>query len=101
MKKFRIEVSEYPNCCCNICHRLSHVAKIEYYTQDYGSNKRKGKICKKLQKHPHSIWICEKCMDDFESEWVRHTKGLGFYIAESASYKFQNGEWVEREFDET
>lgn len=63
---------------CNICHRHSDgrysdygmkIAKIKYYTQDYGSNNRKGKICKRLQKHPHEIWICDKCLDDFRSEW--------------------------------
>lgn len=78
MKKFTVEISEYTNCICSICHRLGRVAKLKWYTQDYASNKRKGKICKTLQKHPHSIWICEKCMNDFKSEWIGSTRGLGF-----------------------
>lgn len=62
MKKFSVVMDGYDNCSCSICFRIGKVAKIEYYTQNYGSNKRKGKICKNLQKHPHSIWICEKCI---------------------------------------
>ena len=87
MKKISIEISEYTNCYCDICHRANRVAKIKYYTQDYGSNKRKGKVCKNLQKHPHSIWICEKCMDDIKSEWIRSTQGLGFRY-----WEFKGGE---------
>ena len=78
MKKFSVVMDGYENCCCNICFRVGKVAKIKYYIQDYGSNKRPGKVCKNLQKHPRSIWICEKCMEDFKSEWVRSTRGLGF-----------------------
>jgi len=95
MKKWSIEISEYTNCCCSICFRLGRVAKIKYYTQNYASNKRKGKICKRLQKHPHSIWICEKCMDDFRREWTGHTRGLGFAVADF--YQPKNGEWIEKE----
>ena len=80
MKKFSVEISEHTNCCCNICFRTGRVMKIKYYVQDYASNKRKGKICKTLQKHPRSIWICEKCYNDFKSEFVRSTRGLGFSI---------------------
>ena len=78
MKKFEIEISNTTNCVCNICFRTDRVAKISYYTQDYGSNKREGKYCKTPQKHPHSIWICEKCMKDFHSAWVGDTHGVGF-----------------------
>ena len=87
MKKFTVGISKYTNCCCNICHRLNRVAKIRYYTQDYRSNKRKGKICKNLQKHPHEIWICEKCMDDLKSEWTRSTRGVGYDY-----YRYYGGE---------
>lgn len=78
MKKFTVVIDGYDNCCCSICFRICQVAKIEYYTQDYESNKRKGKICKNLQKHPHSIWICGKCINDFLAEWTSSTRGLGF-----------------------
>ena len=80
MKKFSVEISNYTNCSCNICFRVGRVAKIKYYTQDYGSNKRPGKICKRLQKHSHSIWVCEKCMEDFKSEFTRSTRGLGYKV---------------------
>ena len=94
MKKYSIELSENTNCSCQICFRLGRVAKIQYYTQNYGSNKRKGKICKTLQKHPHSIWICEKCLNDFKSEWIRTTRGLGFdyYTFYSAEGKYKAAE---------
>ena len=86
MKKFSIEISKADNCFCNICHRTGRVAMISYYTQNYASNKRKGKICKTLQKHPHCIWICEKCMNDLRSEWVWSTRGAGF-----SYHKFYGG----------
>ena len=78
MKKFSVEISGYTNCTCSVCFCQARVAKLKWYTQDYASNKRKGKICKNLQKHPHSIWICEKCMQDFKHEWIRSTRGVGF-----------------------
>ena len=88
--KFKVEISKATNCICNICHGSGRVAKINYYTKDYGSNKRPGKICKTLQKHPRSIWICRKCMNDFKGEWVRSTEGLGYDY-----YKFYDadGKW--------
>lgn len=84
MRKFTVEISKATNCCCNICFRLGRVAKISYYTQSYESNKRKGKICKRLQKHPHTIWICEKCMNDFRGEFIWSTGGLGYNVHDFA-----------------
>ena len=74
MKKWDITLDR-GEITCNICHRHTdmNIAKIKYYTQDYGSTKRKGKICKTLQKHPHEIWICDKCLSDFRDEWWRKT----------------------------
>lgn len=96
MRKFTVEISKATNCICNICHRDGRVAKIKYYTQDYGSNKRKGKICKTLQKHPHEIWMCEKCMEDFKSEWISSTRGAGYnyhrYYGEGGIYDDHVGE---------
>lgn len=91
MKKFTIEISKADNCFCNICHRTGRVAMISYYTQNYASNKRKGKICKTLQKHPHIIWVCEKCCRDLRSAWWSDTRGAGFryheYIEQLEEYK--------------
>ena len=70
MKKFKIEyASGYVNCDICFKHEGMKIAKLEYYTQDYASNKRPGKICKTPQKHPHSIWICEKCLKELRREW--------------------------------
>ena len=68
MKKFSIEMGEN-GCTCSICRSVGRVTKIKWYEQDYESNKQKGKICKTLQKHTHSVWICEECMEDFRQEW--------------------------------
>lgn len=82
MKKFDITFDKGA-CTCNICHRHyvrkagklypQRIVKIKYYTQNYASNKIRGKICQNLQKHPHEIWICEKCLDDLRSEWWSKT----------------------------
>ena len=80
MKKFSVEISKYTNCCCSICFRTGRVMKIKYYVQDYASNKRKGKICKTLQKHPRSIRRSEKCNNDFKSEYSRSTFASGLRI---------------------
>lgn len=71
MKKFEMSISDADNCFCNICHSPMQVLKLKYYTKDYGSNNRKGKICKTLQKHPHEIWICNKCLGDLVGEWYK------------------------------
>lgn len=70
MKKWEIVIDKGA-ITCNICHRHENmnIAKIRYYTQDYRSNKREGKVCKNLQKHPHEIWICDGCLQDFKMEW--------------------------------
>ena len=69
MKKFSLSVSDHDNCLCNICHRPRKVLILKYYTKDYASNTRPGKICKTLQVHPHTIWVCKKCLEDLRGEW--------------------------------
>ncbi len=69
MKKFEIHYKKATNSCCSICFKLGKVMTVSWYTQDYRSNKRKGKICKTLQKHPHSIWICDKCLKDLRAAY--------------------------------
>lgn len=91
MTKFKVEISKATNCICDICHGGGRVAKIDYYKKNYRSNKRPGKICKTLQKHPISIWICERCMNDFKGEWIRSTKGLGFAYHE---FYGADGKWL-------
>lgn len=74
MKKWNLEIARGA-IKCDICarHENMNIVKIKYYTQNYGSTKRKLKICKTLQKHPHEIWICDKCLSDFRDEWWRTT----------------------------
>lgn len=74
MRKFTIQYGKGAM-CCDICfkHNDKKIAKLKYYTQDYASNKRKGKICKTPQKHPHSIRICSDCLKDLRREWYATT----------------------------
>lgn len=74
MRKFEIDYAK-GYVCCSVCfkHVDKKIVKLKWYTQDYASNKRKGKVCKTLQKHPHSIWICDKCIEDLKSEWWKTT----------------------------
>lgn len=79
MKKFTIT---YENgfCNCDICFthyervkgkkQGKKIAKLTYYTQDFKSNKS-DKICTTAQKHPHELWICDKCLSDLGLEWLK------------------------------
>lgn len=68
MKKFKMRYSSYNNCECGICFRITKVVKVEFYTTDYASNNRPGKICKTPQHHPHELWICPECISDLQKE---------------------------------
>ena len=46
--------------------------EFEYVTRNYGSARRKGKICKNLQAHVHSVWICPKCIANMMEKWSRY-----------------------------
>ena len=59
---------EQDNCSCSICHGIGAKIEFEYVTRDYASNKRKGKICKNLQAHWHSFWICPKCLTNLNKK---------------------------------
>ena len=60
------------NCVCSICHGTGAVIEFEYVTRNYESARRKGKICKTLQAHGHSFWICPHCIENL----VNKSKGL-------------------------
>ncbi len=62
---FHLKWLEQDNCICNICHGTGAKIEISYITRDYVSNRTK-KICKTLQAHEHSLWICFKCLTNFE-----------------------------------
>lgn len=63
---------EQENCICSICHGTGAVIEFRYVTRNYVSAKRKGKICKNLQAHGNSFWICKECIDNL----VNISKGL-------------------------
>ena len=69
---FRFRRLEQDNCVCSICHGTGAVIEFEYVTRNYASARRKGKICKNLQAHGHSFWICQYCIDNL----VNKSKGL-------------------------
>ena len=75
MKKWEIDIA-HGWLKCDVCGRANedmNIAKVKYYVKNFASNKRPNKICKTLQKHPHEIWICDKCLSDFRDEWWRTT----------------------------
>ena len=62
---FNVRKLKHDNCMCSICHGLGAKFEIGYVTRDYESDKTKGRICKRLQEHYHSFWICEPCLKNF------------------------------------
>ena len=61
---FRFRRLEQDNCICSVCHGTGAKIEFEYVTRNYASARCKGKICKSLQAHEHSIWICPACIDN-------------------------------------
>ena len=74
---FHFRRLEQNNCCCSICHGIGAVIEFQYVTRDYQSPRTK-RICKKLQAHGHSFWICSKCIDSL----VNASRGLVKVLAE-------------------
>lgn len=54
---------EQDNCCCSICHGTGAKWEFRYVTRNYQSPKTK-KICKTLQAHERSFWICPRCLEN-------------------------------------
>lgn len=52
---------EYDNRVCGVCHGTGAKVEFRYVTRDYRSSKTK-KICKNLQAHEHSVWLCPACI---------------------------------------
>ena len=53
------------NCSCNICHGTGAKWEFRYVTRNYASPRRNHYICKTLQAHEHSFWICARCLMNF------------------------------------
>lgn len=56
---------EQDNCCCSICHGTGAKWEFRYVTRNYQSPRTK-KICKTLQAHEHSLWICPRCLENMK-----------------------------------
>ena len=54
------------NCCCSVCHGTGAKWEFGYVTRNYQSPRTK-KICKTLQAHGHSFWICQRCLDNMKA----------------------------------
>lgn len=64
---FHFRLLEQDNCVCSICHATGAKIEFEYVTRNYESARQKGKICKSLQAHAHSFWICPICLYRLDS----------------------------------
>lgn len=73
---------EQDNCICSICHGTGAKIEFRYITRNYESPRTK-KICKNLQAHEHSFWICPICLYRLDS------KSNG--IKENVKHIFRNG----------
>lgn len=67
---FALRHIERDNCCCSICHGIGARWGFAYVTRNYQSP-RTNKICKTLQEHKHSFWICPRCL-----EYMKESTGL-------------------------
>lgn len=56
---------------CSICHGTGAIIEFRYVTRNYQSPRTK-KICKTLQAHEHSFWICPACADNM----IERGKGI-------------------------
>ena len=64
---FHFRRLEHDNCVCSICHGNGAKIEFEYVTRNYQSPRTK-KICKTLQAHGHSFWICPTCIKNMVSK---------------------------------
>ena len=60
---FSFRCLEQDDCCCSICHGIGAKWEFRYVTRNYQSPKTK-KICKTLQAHERSLWICPMCLEN-------------------------------------
>ena len=65
---FHFKLLEQDNCVCSICHGTGAKIEFRYVTRNYESARQKGKICKSLQAHAHSFWICPICLYRLDSK---------------------------------
>ena len=61
---FSLRFLTQDNCVCGICHGTGAKWEFRYVTRNYQSARTK-RICKTLQAHEHSVWMCPKCLQNF------------------------------------
>lgn len=66
---FCIRKLDANNCVCSICHGTGAKISIRYVVRNYESARVKGKICKNLQAHERSLWICPECINNFKHKY--------------------------------
>ena len=67
---FRFKALPYDNHVCSVCHGTGAKIEFEYVARNYESARRKGKICKTLQAHGRSVWICPVCVKNMMEKWT-------------------------------
>ena len=65
---FHVRYLEQDNGLCSICHGTGAKIEIRYIVRNYESARVKKKICKNLQAHERSLWICPKCINNFKQK---------------------------------
>ena len=65
---FHVRYLEQDNGVCSVCHGTGAKIEIRYVVRNYESAMVKKKICKNLQAHGRSLWICPKCIDNFKQK---------------------------------
>lgn len=68
---FHFKRLDQENCCCSICHSIGAKIEFRYVTRNYASARRRNVICKTLQAHGHSFWICPKCLDNLKRAYEK------------------------------
>ena len=65
---FHVRYLKQDNGVCSVCHGTGAKIEIRYVVRNYESAMVKKKICKNLQAHGRSLWICPKCIDNFKQK---------------------------------
>ena len=71
---FHFRKLEQNNCVCSVCHGSGAKIEFRYVTRNYAG--AKGRICKTLQAHEHSFWICSICAENLAWQFRGLVKDL-------------------------
>ena len=84
---FHFRKLEQDNCICSICHGTGAKIEFRYVIRNYESARRNGKICKELQAHERSFWICPVCIENL----VKKSDGLVKVLVNESQENEYNG----------